>query len=283
MQTMSDLAIIMPTRNRPEVLARSLALIRARGFKDTPIYVFDDASGDAEAVANAAGSVPGVTLIRSEQQLGPAGGRNRLLHAAQASWCLALDDDCYPREDFDIAQWISIDPHPSDPIIINFLCFRPSDGDLSPKGHTASGPTNAFHGGASLLHRESILNIGGYRDFLVFGLEDTELALRTWASGYQVWIDPENVVIHEHVAGGRDLRKEAFYYVKNRILVGMLTAPLYIGIPHGFVSAARRIFHHRYPFTAAQGLANGLWDGVRYFNQRKSLTFKQWRALRLMK
>lgn len=283
MSTISELAIIIPTRNRPTDLTRALAKIRGRGFPDTPIYVFDDASDDPEAVAAAIAAVPGVTLIRSERQLGPAGGRNRLLQVAQARWCLALDDDCYPREDFDITEWISKEPQANDPIIIDFSCFCPSDGNLPPAGHTRASPTNAFHGGASLLHRQSILNIGGYREFLVFGLEDTELALRTWASGYQVWVDPKNVVIHEHVPRGRDLRRETFHYVKNRILVNMLAAPLYIGVPHGLISAARRIFHHRYPVDAAKGFVSGLVDSARHFGQRKPLSLKQWLALRSMK
>ena len=280
MHIVYDLAIIMPTRNRPEVLARSLSMIRARGFEGTPIYVFDDASEDAAAVRHATASVPGVTLIRSDVQLGPAGGRNRLLQTAQAKWCLAIDDDCYPQEHINLARWLGTSPKLGDPIIVGFRYFRPYDGDISPPGTVATGPSRFFHGGASLLHRESVLSIGGYRDFLIFGAEDSELACRVWASNYQVWIDPDNFVIHEHVSAGRNPQAEAYYYIRNRIIMNVLTLPLWLGLPLGLVQAMRRAIFHRDPITAMRAIVAGCTCSIQYFSQRRPLTFAKWRWLR---
>ncbi len=276
---MLDCTIIIPTRNRQQVLEHSLAKIR-KLFPAVPILVYDDASEDAAGVVQIVEAVQGARCIRGERCVGPAGGRMLLMQAVQTSWCLALDDDCYPREDFNISRWLGGRPEKGDPIIIGFRFFRPYDGDLAPPGAAVVGSSQGFHGGASLLHCSSVLAIGGYRDFLFFGGEDTELAYRVWASGYQIWIDTHNVVVHEHVACGRDIRAESYFYVRNRILINILTVPLWLALPLGTLQALRRAFYHRDLNYACRGLFAGYRDSIRYFRYRKILSFSKWLWLR---
>jgi GT2 family glycosyltransferase len=273
-----DLEIIVPTRNRPEVLARSLRLTRAH-FPGVPILVHDDASEDTGSVALAVRDIPGARLMRSVQRIGPAGARNKLLSEARARWCLAIDDDCFPRKDFDPSRWIATDPAPGGPIVISFRCYRSYDGNIAPPGEWSAGPSRTLMGGASLLHREGVLNIGGYRSFLVFAGEDTELARRVWASGSQVWSDPCNYIVHDHVPVGRDLAAEYFYYVRNRVLVNVLTLPLWYGLPRGIVEAARRAASQERKLPGLAGFISGLIDSFKYFRSRTPMTLSLFRWL----
>lgn len=278
---MCDLEIIVPTRNRPDVLSRSLKLMRAH-FPGVPILVHDDASNDEGAVAAAVAAVKPSRLIRSNKVVGPSGGRRRLLAAAQARWCLALDDDCYPREDFDPSGWVAKEPGAADPIIIAFRYFHPRDGRIAPKGPVQAGPSRHFIGGASLLHRESVLAIGSYCERLIFGAEDTELAMRVWASGAQVWCDPDSYIIHDHVAVGRDLRYEAFYYVRNRIVINVLTLPFWYGFPYGLGQAVKRCMSQPNKLWGLAGIISGVVESIRCLPDRRPLTFAMLRWLKTL-
>lgn len=275
---MHDLAIIMPTWNRPEVVRRSLERTR-RHFPEAPIFVFDDASNDRNAVAAAVASVPGTTLLRSDVNVGPAGARCQLLQAAQANWCLALDDDCYPREDFDPGRWVAMDPGPSDPVIVSFRCYRSTDGDIAPPGNLVTGPSRCLMGGASLLHRASVLAIGNYNPLYVFGAEDTDLARRVWASGRQVWTDPDNYIIHDHVAVGRNLPRESFFYVRNRVLIGVLTLPVWYGLPLGLLQAIKRLVSQPHKGSGLLGLLAGIGASILHCRGRTPLSLKKLRWL----
>jgi GT2 family glycosyltransferase len=273
-----DLAVIVPTRNRPDIARKNLEKIRAH-FPDVPICVFDDASDDAVAVRRAVESVPDCKLIRSDVNIGPAGARRALIEAAEARWCLAIDDDCYPREDFDPAPWIDAEPGPGDPIVIGLTLYRSYDGDISPQGRSSPGSFPAFHGGASLLHRARLMEIGNYNPAYVFGAEDTDVARRVWASGYQVWHDPTKFIIHDHVAAGRNLPRESYFYVRNRILLAVMTLPVWYGLPLGLGQAFKRWLIQPYKWSGFLGLFAGLGASIRHFPARRPLSLRQYREL----
>ena len=275
---MRDLAIVMPTRDRPEIVRRNLHRTR-RHFPDTPIYVFDDASADVAAIEAAVTAVGNCHLMRSPSPIGPAGGRRRLIEAAKARWCLAIDDDCYPSATFDPSRWLAMEPGLDDPIVVSFRNYRTYDGDIAPPGNLSVGPARTLTGGASLLHRASVMRIGSYNESFVFGGEDTDLARRVWASGRQLWIDPDNFIIHEHVAGGRDARREAFYYTRNRVLLNVLSLPVWYGLPLGLASAVRRWITQPNRWHGFLGIAAGLIAAVQHFEQRRPLSVRQFRRL----
>jgi GT2 family glycosyltransferase len=123
------------------------------------------------------------------------------------------------------------------------------------------------------------LEVGGYNPAYVFGVEDTDLARRIWASNRQLWIDPHQFIIHDHVPVGRNLRKESYFYVRNRILIGVLTLPLWYGIPIGLAQAVKRLLQQPYKISGLLGLVAGIFVSVKYFGHRKPLSLAQLRAL----
>jgi GT2 family glycosyltransferase len=278
---MHDLAIIMPTRNRHQIAAQNLRRTRQH-FPNVPIYVFDDASDDAAAVAASIAMVPGCTLIRSDENVGPAGARRRLIEVADARWCLAIDDDCHPRDDFDPSRWVSLEPGPDDPIVVCCRYYRSYDGDVAPPGDLKVGPCRCLLGGASLLHRRSVIEIGSYNVAFIFGAEDTDLSRRVWASGRQIWIDPNNYIIHEHLPAGRNLTRESYFYVRNRIVLNVLSLPIWYGLPLGLVQAIRRCLVEPHKLSGLQGLLAGILVSARNFRVRRPLSIKLYRRLEML-
>jgi glycosyltransferase involved in cell wall biosynthesis len=89
---MPRVSTLIPARNAARSLPATLASIRDQDFVDWEAIVVDDASGDGTA-AVAAGVDKRITVVRSQDQLGPAGARNLALEHASGRLIALLDAD----------------------------------------------------------------------------------------------------------------------------------------------------------------------------------------------
>lgn len=92
----SDVSIVVPTRDRPDALARCLAALTAQDSQPGEVVVVDDGSEAAGAVADAVAACPVARLVRAEGR-GPAAARNLGARQAEGEVVLFTDDDCAPR------------------------------------------------------------------------------------------------------------------------------------------------------------------------------------------
>ncbi|HEU5143456.1 MAG TPA: glycosyltransferase [Solirubrobacterales bacterium] len=88
-----SVSVVIPTRDRPEKLARCLAALRGQAAE---VIVVDDGSREPEAVARAVHAA-GVELVRLGGR-GPAGARNAGVAAASGEVVCFTDDDCEPED-----------------------------------------------------------------------------------------------------------------------------------------------------------------------------------------
>jgi glycosyltransferase involved in cell wall biosynthesis len=90
-----DVSVVVPTRDRPDRLARCLAALGQQTAPRYEVVVVDDASTDGAAVAAVVGAAPHARLVRGEGR-GPAAARNRGAAAARGPVLCFTDDDCRP-------------------------------------------------------------------------------------------------------------------------------------------------------------------------------------------
>jgi len=88
-------SVVIPTRDRPDRLARCLTALREQRGIVPEVVVVDDGSSDRGAVERAAALFPGIRLVRIERS-GPAAARNAGLQVASGDVVLLTDDDCVP-------------------------------------------------------------------------------------------------------------------------------------------------------------------------------------------
>lgn len=87
---MPKVSVIIPTHNRPHLLARAVESARAAGA-DVEIIVVDDASRDATAAV--CQNLTGIKYVRVERNQGVAGARNIGILASTGKYIAFLDDD----------------------------------------------------------------------------------------------------------------------------------------------------------------------------------------------
>ncbi len=86
-------SIVIPTRNRRDLLALALASALGQRDVDIEILVVDEASTDDTAEMVTRVCDPRVRLVRHEVALGKAAARNRGVEQATGVWIAFLDDD----------------------------------------------------------------------------------------------------------------------------------------------------------------------------------------------
>lgn len=89
---MSSVAVVIPTRNRRELVGRAIRSALQQTQPPEQVVVVDDASTDGTAVA-VAGIDPRVLSIRLERRAGMAAARNAGAARVAAEWIAFLDDD----------------------------------------------------------------------------------------------------------------------------------------------------------------------------------------------
>ena len=97
---MSDISIVVPTRDRPAALERCLRALARQTAPSPEVIVVDDASHDADAVRVAvAHACPAARVLRGAGG-GPAAARNLGVRAARGATVCFTDDDCSPAPDW---------------------------------------------------------------------------------------------------------------------------------------------------------------------------------------
>jgi len=274
--TPEQLAILIPTRNRPAILRKTLEELLKLGFGPHPLLVYDDASDDAGAIATVVASWPGSRLIRSDTRTGQAKGRNRLMREVGTEFALFLDDDSWPENRSALLSGLEIMSR--DGLVVATFQYRSlADGKLSAPPEQGRMPVSSFLGGASIFHVPKVLAVGGYRDVFVYGYEEPELAMRLWLAGMKIQYLPGVIVAHNHFetpGEKRDYREYDYLYARNSILMSSLNMPLWFGLPHGLARSLRRsFFQFRNAWPKLMGTLTGIWFSVALRGERVPCPF----------
>lgn len=88
-----DVSVVVPTRNRHELLAMTIRSVLAQRDVDLEVVIVDDASTDGTPSLLASFADPRIRVIRQDTQQGVSAARNRGIAAARARWVAFLDDD----------------------------------------------------------------------------------------------------------------------------------------------------------------------------------------------
>ena len=264
-----DLSIITINYNG---LKDTCALIESIPFNDKmEVIIVDNASenNEAEQISN---RFPDVKVIKSDKNLGFAGGNNLGIKASKGKYLFLINNDTYFK-DFNVQALI--DRFDSDPNIgivcpkikfawppqpIQFAGYTPLSnitirnqaigfGEEDHGQYDVAHTTPYAHGAAMLIKREAIDKVGLMPECYFLYYEELDWSMMFTRAGYQIWYDPRCTIYHkESQATGQNSPLRTYYITRNRLrlvkrnyqgLIKWLSYCYLIGIV-----GSRNILHH---------------------------------------
>lgn len=208
--------MIIPAHDAGAVIDRALDSVSAQTFTDWEVVVGDDASHDDTGV-RAARHPARPVVVATEQNMGPAGARNRAVREATGELVALLDadDEWQPRYlESQVARFDAEQARDAAPVGI-VSCdarIRLANGSLAP--HTY---LEQFHGAIEPLTLDRVLRRNcifvsalvpyaagqevGWFDEDLFGTEDHDLWIRILETGRRAVLNREVLATYTHSAG----------------------------------------------------------------------------------
>lgn len=228
-------SVLIATRDRPKPLARCLESVLAQQYPQIEIVVLDDASrqGIAGTLVGRFGRAL-IRWIRSEQRLGVAGARNRLVQEASGEILVFLDDDGAfdsPEALRTVASYFAKMPNVGT-LAFKIIASVNGQADLrvpfsrrwrkkNPLLTEDTRLVSYYVGAGHAIRKEAFRRCGLYQQDLVYGDEELDHAYRQVGAGFSLVYAPDVRVYHfpagSLVQSDRDGRNELYYLVRNRI------------------------------------------------------------------
>ncbi|MFQ5412645.1 MAG: glycosyltransferase family 2 protein [Phycisphaerae bacterium] len=210
-------SLIIPTRNRCEILDHTLDKINALTDRHFETLVVDNASTDdtpklKECFPNVHWIEPGHNLGSAARNLAAAAARGRIL--------LMLDDDSWP-EDGTIEK------------IVTLFDRRPDLGAVAcrvlladpPDRHDAGGVPGIFFNCGGAIRRIAFIEAGGFPIDFDYYVEEYALACRLWQKGWRVEPRGDLRIRHRRTRANRDNDRMLRCLVRNNLVVWQRYAP----------------------------------------------------------
>jgi hypothetical protein len=206
------------------------------------VIVLDNASenNEAEQISN---RFPFVKVIRSDKNLGFAGGNNLGIKVSTGKFIFLINNDTY-FEDFNVRALIDRLNNSSDigivcpkirfawsPKPIQFAGYTPLSnitirnqaigfGEEDHGQYETAHPTPYAHGAAMLIKREAIDKVGLMPECYFLYYEELDWSMMFTRAGYQIWYEPKCTVYHkESQATGQHSPLRTYYITRNRLLL----------------------------------------------------------------
>lgn len=189
-----------------------------------------------EAIRN---GFPRVRVIVSTDNIGPGGGRNRLVAAAAHAWVASFDDDSFPIDGDYFARVVEILRDRPDASVLAAAITE--KGDTAQEARREIGAAVHFGGGGAVYARDHFLATGGYVPLPVaYGMEEVDLCIRLIAHGRRIYYCPWLRVFHDNDHSHHAHASVTAGSIQNLALLAYLRYPLRYA-PYALLQVARRI------------------------------------------
>lgn len=218
------LAISIATKDRSDVLEQTLQRIEEFGLGECELIVCDDGSSPALQVPSLA-RFPRGRLLRNDAPMGQAIARNQIASAASRPFVLQLDDDSYPVAG-SVDKLLAIARERTDWLAMALPLEEPVRGRRAQLPKEPLTALRSFVGCAALINRAVFLQLGGHADWIGGMVEEDELCLRGFASGYQVYANGALQIRHDVTPTARNVGAIEYRSFRNWTTTWLRHAPM---------------------------------------------------------
>lgn len=225
-------------------LADTCALIESmpKGSLPAEVIVVDNGSKVNEA-ALIARKYPEVRTIRSEENLGFAGGNNLGIKAARGRYLFLVNNDTVIRDHWNVGSLIErLESSATIGVVCPKIRFSWGSAPIQFAGYTklspvtmrnraigyneedrgqhdTAHPTPYAHGAAMLLKREAVERAGLMPECYFLYYEELDWSVLIRRAGYEIWYDPACTIYHkESQSTGQASPLRTYYISRNRLL-----------------------------------------------------------------
>ena len=287
-------------------ISTSIITINYNGLKDTcelieslpledqsiEVIVVDNASKEDEATI-ISNRYPQVNLIRSEQNLGFAGGNNLGIKAAQGKYLFFINNDVILKpQTSDIRHLISrLETDDKIGAVcpkirfawgnkpIQFAGYTPLShytmrnrsigfGETDKGQYDTAHPTPYAHGAAMMVKREALEKVGLMPECYFLYYEELDWSMMFTRAGFSIWYEPACTIYHkESQATGQNSPLKTYYLTHNRLLFvkrNIKGLRRYITYTYLLLAVAPRDIC-RYILHRQFNLASATIKGIKYF------------------
>jgi GT2 family glycosyltransferase len=214
------LTVIIPSRDRVDLLRRCLTAVRRHAPPDVEVMVVDDAA-PTDVVRRTVLDYPGVGYLRLDRHGGFAVAANAGVRAARSPLVELLNDDTEPAGGWVEAALARFGDPAVAAVAPLTLCGPPetasepplvdSAGDryfvggvagkrghgepLGPR-HLRAGPVFGASASSAFYRRDVLLDVGGFPEEFGAYFEDVDLSFRLQRAGHVVFYEPASRVWH---------------------------------------------------------------------------------------
>jgi len=252
---MKKVSIITVNFNHSHVTDELLDSIRNKNrYESIEIIVVDNGSKENPVPVWKA-KYPEVIFIRSDKNLGFAGGNNLGLTAATGDYLFFVNNDTEFTEGLVDTLVETLSKHPGvgvvspkllyfdQPLMLQFAGYTPMnyftarnecigqfETDKGQYNHL-EGPTGFAHGAAMMVTREAIEKAGTMAENFFLYYEELDWADRIRRSGFEIWVNMKATIFHkESISVGKKSALKEYYMNRNRILFIRRNAPFFKAI-----------------------------------------------------
>jgi len=170
---------------------------------------------------------PNLRILRSTDQVGPGGGRNKLIHAAQFEFVVSFDDDSYPIDSDYFARVLKLfERFPEASVVCAALYHI---GESIGLNEQRAQWTADFLGAACVYRRSAFIDAGGYVPLPVaYGMEEVDLALRVHSRGGKILTSRWLRVFHNTDLGHHADPRVIAGSIANLALLAYLRYPVWL-------------------------------------------------------
>lgn len=278
------ITVIISTKNRWDDLNKALQSLRSQTLPHQ-VIVMDDHSEDG-TFENTQRLYPEVKAFRFPESKGYIVRRNEAVQLAITPYVLSIDDDCI-LESPDILSQIAgfCQQTKCAAVAWPFVDVNTNKNvqSIAPDGGLWQACT--FKGCAFVVHRETFLQLGGFRSVLVHQGEEEDFCIRLLDAGYPVLLGNGTAISH-YESPRRSWKRMDYYGSRNLMLFAFFNVPTSM-LPIQLAGSALKSilfgFKIKRPYDKTRGVFHGFSDGIKLMRERKPVSMKTYRKYRELK
>jgi GT2 family glycosyltransferase len=234
-------SVITVNYNQAALTCALIDSLRKVTYPNVEVIVVDNGSSqDATPVITT--QYPEVNFIRSEKNLGFAGGNNLGIQASTGKYLLFLNNDTEVDRGFLEPLVHVFETHPTAGAASSKILYYDSDGIIQYAGSTCVNPftgrntrvgfmekdngqhdrlktTDLAHGAAMMVPRKVVDQVGMMPEFFFLYYEEIDWCESIKKAGYQIYFVPASKVYHkESMSVGKNSTLKTYYMTRNRLL-----------------------------------------------------------------